>query len=84
MPLWPLYVPSRSPLSAYQTLGWLSLAAVKRRSPSRLYFTIVSGRVCPWMMIGRTPLCDGMVAPAGEHPWSRRTGHCEGDALCRR
>ena len=36
-PLWPLKVPSLSPLLEYQTVGLLSLATENRRSPSRLY-----------------------------------------------
>ena len=44
-PWCPLNVPSRSPFSTHHTLGLLSFAHVNRRSPSRLYFTIVSGRV---------------------------------------
>ena len=54
VPLCPSYVPIRSPLSANHTQGLWSLEAVKSRSPSRLYFTIVSGRSWPWTMIGRT------------------------------
>ena len=36
-PLWPLKVPSLSPLLEYQTVGLLSLATENKRSPSRLY-----------------------------------------------
>mmetsp|Transcript_14281 Transcript_14281/g.37054 ORF Transcript_14281/g.37054 Transcript_14281/m.37054 type:complete len:226 (-) Transcript_14281:137-814(-) len=45
VPLCPSKVPIRSPLSAYHMLGVWSFAVVKSRSPSRLYFTMVSGRV---------------------------------------
>ena len=52
-PQCPEYVPIRSPFSAYQRHGVWSFAHVKRRSPSRLYLTMVSGRSCPFTMMGR-------------------------------
>lgn len=39
-------------VSLYQTVGWWSLAHVKIRSPSLLYFTNVIDRVCPFSKIG--------------------------------
>jgi hypothetical protein len=44
-PLWPTYVPTRSPLSAYHSVGWWSFASVKTRSPSLLYRMNVRGLV---------------------------------------
>lgn len=39
-------------MSAYQTVGVLSLAQVTSKSPSSLYATHVSGRSCPFRRIG--------------------------------
>jgi hypothetical protein len=46
-PLWPSYVPSRSPLCVNQTFMMESFDAEKRRSPSRLSLIWVSERSWP-------------------------------------
>jgi hypothetical protein len=46
------YVPKRSPVSEYHTVGLWSFAAVNIRSPSRLYFTVVIERSWPFNRMG--------------------------------
>lgn len=52
-PEWPLYVPRRSPVSVSHTVGVLSLAAEKSRSPSRLKTTRVMLRSWPFITMTR-------------------------------
>lgn len=51
-PLWPRYVPNRSPLCAYHAVGVWSLAQENSKSPSLLYLRNVSGLSCPFNKIG--------------------------------
>mmetsp|Transcript_21518 Transcript_21518/g.47861 ORF Transcript_21518/g.47861 Transcript_21518/m.47861 type:complete len:218 (+) Transcript_21518:2509-3162(+) len=51
-PPWGPYVPRRSPESEYQHVGLWSFAAVKIKSPSLLYLTVVIDRSCPFSRIG--------------------------------
>ena len=51
-PLWPLYVPRRSPFSENHTLGFLSFDEENIKSPSRLYLICVMERSCPCSKIG--------------------------------
>ena len=55
VPLCPSYVPSRSPLSVYQTLITWSFEHVKSRSPSRLNLIWVSDRSCPVQDANKAP-----------------------------
>ena len=58
MPWQFLFLPSRSPVSVSQTVGVLSLAAEKSRSPSRLKSTRVMFRSWPFMTMTR---CDCLI-----------------------
>ena len=56
-PVCPLYVPRRSPVIASHTVGYKSFDVEKSRSPSLLYFTIVTARLCPWSARGLIVCC---------------------------
>lgn len=65
-PLWPRYVPNRSPLCAYHAVGVWSLAQENSKSPSLLYLRNVSGLSCPFNKIGLISPLSFRTKPASE------------------
>ena len=62
-PVWPFKVPRRSPFALHHTLTVGSFDAVKSKSPSPLYFTLVSGRVCACKRMGIIFLLSLLIQP---------------------